>query len=75
MHRPSYEVLKVTDGIYFTFCDGMRMNRGVVTIYAHTHMRTSENPKTKTFYFIYLFDISIVKGEVSPFSCSHIYRG
>ena len=28
MHRPSYEVLKVTDSIYFTFCDGMQAEQG-----------------------------------------------
>ena len=39
MHRPSYEVLKVTDALYFTFCDGMQAEQGHsdhIRTYPHT---------------------------------------
>ena len=45
MHRPFYEVLKVTDAIYFTFCDGMQAEKGHsdhIRTYAHVYLQKSK---------------------------------
>ena len=45
MHCPSYEVFKVMDAIYFTFCDGMQAEQGCSDIRSYPHVYLQKSKK------------------------------